>query len=118
MVAPAGRMRLSADGIVRDSGPPDRVFPSAVEDLPADTLVYLLGSRYCETDRLSEIAWQLFQNTAPGWGRVQAICDSSTITSLSDTSTHAPAKRRGRLMRKARASAATMPILPSRSAAA
>jgi transglutaminase-like putative cysteine protease len=79
MVAPAGRVRLAGDGVVRDSGLPDPVFASAVqhavEDLPADTLVYLLGSRYCETDRLSEIAWQLFANTAPGWARVQAICD-------------------------------------------
>jgi hypothetical protein len=79
MVAPAGRVRLAADGVVRDSGLPDPVFASAVqhaiEDLPADTLVYLLGSRYCETDRLSEIAWQLFENTRPGWARVQAICD-------------------------------------------
>ncbi len=56
MVAPAGRVRLAGDGVVRDSGLPDPVFASAVqhavEDLPADTLVYLLGSRYCETDRL------------------------------------------------------------------
>src|ERR1700688_4236542 len=70
IVAPAGRMRLAADGLVRDSGLPDPVFASAVqhavEDLPADTLAYLLGSRYCETDRLSEIAWQLFEKTAPG----------------------------------------------------
>ena len=79
IVAPAGPMRLAADGIVRDSGKPDTVVTSAVqhavEDLPPDTLVYLLGSRYCETDRLSETAWQLFQNTPPGWARVQAICD-------------------------------------------
>jgi transglutaminase-like putative cysteine protease len=79
MVAPAGHMRLAADGVVRDSGLPDPIFPSsiqhAVEDLPAYTLVYLLGSRYCETDRLSEIAWQLFEKTPPGWARVQAICD-------------------------------------------
>ena len=79
LVAPAGRMRLSGDGIVRDSGLPDVVAPSApqhaVEDLPAETIVYLLGSRYCETDRLSDIAWQLFAQTAPGWARVQAICD-------------------------------------------
>ena len=65
IVAPAGPMRLAADGVVRDSGQPDPVFASAcqhtVEDLPADTLVYLLGSRYCETDRLSEIAWKLFE---------------------------------------------------------
>jgi transglutaminase-like putative cysteine protease len=79
MVAPAGRVRLAGDGVVRDSGLPDPVFASAfqhaVEDLPADTLVYLLGSRYCETDRLSEVAWQLFEKTPPGWARVQAICD-------------------------------------------
>jgi transglutaminase-like putative cysteine protease len=79
IVAPAGRMRLAADGMVRDSGLPDPVVPSAiqhaVEDLPADTLVYLLGSRYCETDRLSDDAWRLFENTTPGWPRVQAICD-------------------------------------------
>jgi transglutaminase-like putative cysteine protease len=79
IVAPAGRMRLSADGTVRDSGLPDVIVPSAgqhaVEDLPADTIVYLLGSRYCETDRLSDIAWKLFEKTAPGWARVQAICD-------------------------------------------
>lgn len=79
MVAPPGRMRLFADGLVRDSGVPDVAVPSAiqhaVEDLPPDTLVYLLGSRYCETDRLSDIAWKQFENTAPGWARVQAICD-------------------------------------------
>ena len=56
IVAPAGRMRLSADGTVHDSGLPDVIVPSAaqhaVEDLPPDTIVYLFGSRYCETDRL------------------------------------------------------------------
>ena len=58
---------------------PDPVVPTApqhaVEDLPAETIVYLLGSRYCETDRLTDIAWQLFGNSPPGWARVQAICD-------------------------------------------
>jgi transglutaminase-like putative cysteine protease len=79
LVAPAGRMRLSGDGIVRDSGMPDVVALSApqhpVEDLPPETIVYLLGSRYCETDRLSDVAWQLFAQTTPGWVRVRAICD-------------------------------------------
>ena len=79
IVAPRGRMRLFADGIVRDSGLLDPVSAGAsqhaVEDLPAETLVYLLGSRYCETDRLSDIAWRLFEKTPPGWARVQAICD-------------------------------------------
>ena len=46
-----------------------------VDNLPDDTLVFLLGSRYCETDRLSETAWKLFGQTPTGWSRVQAICD-------------------------------------------
>ena len=79
IVAPAGRMRLAADGIIRDTGLPDVIVPSAsqhaVEDLPAETIVYLLGSRYCETDQLSDVAWKLFEKEPPGWGRVQAICD-------------------------------------------
>ena len=79
LVAPAGRVTLSADGLVKDSGQPDVVAPTApqhaLEDLPADTLIYLLGSRYCETDRLSDIAWKLFANSPPGWARVQTICD-------------------------------------------
>lgn len=79
LVAPAGRVRLYGNGLVRDSGIPEEVPRAApqhpVEDLPSDTLVYLLGSRYCDTDRLSEIAWTLFSNGPPGWARVQAICD-------------------------------------------
>jgi transglutaminase-like putative cysteine protease len=46
-----------------------------VQSLPEDTLLFLLGSRYCETDLLSDTAWQLFHNTVPGYPRVQAICD-------------------------------------------
>ncbi|MHA4875271.1 hypothetical protein ACX0FC_18040, partial [Enterococcus faecium] len=64
---------MFADGLVRDNGLPDVSVKSAiqhrVEDLPADTIVYLLGSRYCETDRLSDIAWKLFEKTSPGWAR-------------------------------------------------
>ncbi len=79
LVAPAGRFVLSTDAVVNDSGLPDVVAPWAqqvpVELLPESTLVYLLGSRYCETDQLSEVAWQLFGNGPTGWGRVQAICD-------------------------------------------
>ena len=79
IVAPLGRVKFSARGIVRDTGAPDIVVPSAmqhaVEDLPEETLVFLLGSRYCETDLLSEKAWELFGNSPPGWERVQAICD-------------------------------------------
>jgi transglutaminase-like putative cysteine protease len=79
ILAPAGRLTLSGDFIVRDSGAVDDYAPDApqhaVEDLPDEALMFLLGSRYCETDRLSDIAWKLFERTPPGWARVQAICD-------------------------------------------
>ncbi len=79
IVAPTGQIRLSTDAIVNDTGRPDVVAAAAqqipVQDLPEETLLFLLGSRYCETDRLSEAAWELFGNSPPGWARVQAICD-------------------------------------------
>jgi transglutaminase-like putative cysteine protease len=79
IIAPKGQLRLSTHAVIHDSGLPDIVVPEArqtpVELLPDDTLVFLLGSRYCETDLLSEVAWQLFDRTPPGWARVQAICD-------------------------------------------
>jgi transglutaminase-like putative cysteine protease len=79
IVAPAGQTCLTTDALVNDTGKPDPIVPSArqtpIEYLPEETLMYLLGSRYCETDRLSPIAWQLFGHTTPGWPRVQAICD-------------------------------------------
>ncbi len=79
LVAPQGTLTLTADATVRDSGLPEQALPNAwqhnVQDLPEETLVFLLGSRYCETDRLSDIAWKLFSNTPLGWPRVQAICD-------------------------------------------
>jgi len=52
-----------------------RATQHAVQDLPDEVLVFLLGSRYCETDRLSQLAWSLFGHTPEGWPRVQAICD-------------------------------------------
>lgn len=79
ILAPAGRLRLSADAVIYDSGQPDEIGWAAgqatVQDLPEDTLLFLLGSRYCETDLLSATAWQLFSGTAPGFSRVQAICN-------------------------------------------
>jgi transglutaminase-like putative cysteine protease len=79
LVAPPGGIRLTADALIKDSGVPDPVFPAAqehpVEALPQDALVFLLGSRYCETERLMSDAWRLFGHLAPGWSRVQAVCD-------------------------------------------
>jgi transglutaminase-like putative cysteine protease len=79
LLAPAGRFRLATDAVINDSGAFDAVRPDAkqipVEALPDDTLVFLLGSRYCETDRMSQAAWDLFGKTPMGWARVNAICD-------------------------------------------
>jgi transglutaminase-like putative cysteine protease len=79
VVAPTGRTRFFTDARINDTGKPDVVVPGAgqtrVEALPEETLVFLLGSRYCETDRLSPVAWPLFIGAPLGWGRVQAICD-------------------------------------------
>ena len=79
LVAPPGEIRIASSAVINDTGLPDTTDPlavqHAVEDLPSDTLVYLLGSRYCETDRLSETAWALFGQTPLGWARVQAISD-------------------------------------------
>lgn len=77
--APAGRVRLWADGVVQDSGLPDPVEEKAVqhpvEKLPVECLPFLLNSRYCEVDKLVPVAWELFGQTEPGWPRVQAIVD-------------------------------------------
>jgi transglutaminase-like putative cysteine protease len=79
LLAPAGTVRFSDDAVIEDDGRPDEVALYAgqipVTELPTDVLVYLLSSRYCEVDRLTDIAWNLFGTTPPGWARVQAICD-------------------------------------------
>ena len=77
--APAGLTTISTDFQIYDLGKPDVVALDAVQhdikDLPDDVLVFLLGSRYCDTDRLGDFAWATFGGTQPGWSRVQAICD-------------------------------------------
>lgn len=79
LVAPRGLFSVWGDGTLEDSGLHDPVYPNAwetpVADLPDECLLFLMGSRYCETDRLSQFAWDQFGQIAPGWGRVQAICD-------------------------------------------
>jgi transglutaminase-like putative cysteine protease len=79
IVAPAGLIEMRNDFLISDSGLPDEMAPAArqleVNDLPDDVLIYLLGSRYCDTQTLSNMAWSLFGGVTPGWQRVQAICD-------------------------------------------
>lgn len=78
-LAPAGSIHLSNSTVIHDTGKPDPVAPWArqvpVQELPTDVLGYLLNSRYCEVDRMSNIAVELFGGIAPGWNRVQAVCD-------------------------------------------
>lgn len=79
VTAPAGILRLSSDFLLEDTGAPDPMRPQAsqypIQDLPDDALQYLIASRYCEVDLLSETAWNLFETTPPGWARVRSICD-------------------------------------------
>ena len=78
-LAPAGSIALMGSTLIYDSGEPDEVNLDAtqapVEELPPQVLQFLLPSRYCEVDRLGNTAFDLFADTAPGWPRVQAICD-------------------------------------------
>ena len=78
-VAPAGLLRLHNSTLIQDSGRPDEVNLRAREvpvgEVPNEFLCYLLNSRYCEVDRFSDIAFELFGHVTPGWSRVQAICD-------------------------------------------
>ena len=79
VVLPPGQTRITGNSLIHDSGLHEPTVPNAwqaeVQDLPQETLVYLLASRYCETERLQSVAWQLFGQSPLGWGRVQTICD-------------------------------------------
>jgi transglutaminase-like putative cysteine protease len=79
LTADAGPLALRLQGIMRDSGRPDDVDPSAkaaaLAEIPADVLPFLMASRYCETDLVSAFAWSQFGGVPDGWARVQAICD-------------------------------------------
>jgi transglutaminase-like putative cysteine protease len=76
---PAGPTRISADGLIEDSGQPEPIALTAhehpVRELPFDVLQFLLSSRYCDTEVLMAEAWRLFGHLHPGWTRIQAVCD-------------------------------------------
>ena len=79
IMAPAGKLRLWYDNVILDSGMPEqkidglRLHP--VDELPNDLIRYLMGSRYCEVDRLGPMAWDLFGKTPATHERVQAVMD-------------------------------------------
>jgi transglutaminase-like putative cysteine protease len=79
IVAPAGKLRLTYDNVAADSGEPEPRIDGAalhpVEELPPECLQFLLASRYCEVDRMVQMAWDLFGKTPPTWERVQAVMD-------------------------------------------
>lgn len=79
IVAPKGHTRITSTAVVNDSGEPEVVATSAqqhlIQELPEEALVFLLASRYCDTEKFSQIAWNMFGQSPAGWGRVQAICD-------------------------------------------
>jgi len=120
ILAPPGRLQLTGDGVVRDSGLPDVVAPDApqnpVEDLPPDTLSFLLASRYCETDRLSDQGGSFSATRCRDGRGSRRSATSSTTTSPSVTSMHGRPGRRGRPSTNAMACAGTSPTLPSPSA--
>ena len=107
IVAPQGKVSISTNAVVTDTGKPDAVVPDAaqvpVEDLPEEALVFLLASRFCDSDQLLDLAWKLFGRAKPGWGRVQAICDfvhkhiefGYAHASVTRTASEAYAEKRG-----------------------
>ncbi len=79
LVVPPGEIRFWTDVLIEDSGEPDRQELGAeqhqIHALPDEVLRFLLPSRYCEVDRMVDVAWQLFGAGPTGWARVQAVCD-------------------------------------------
>jgi transglutaminase-like putative cysteine protease len=79
LVAPPGVLEIRNRFVIQDSGMPDEVQLDAeqlpVDKLPDEILIYLLGSRYCDTQKLSDLAWAMFGPIQGGWNRVRAICD-------------------------------------------
>lgn len=77
--APAGRFTFGTDTVIRDTGIPevsDLTAPQhEVQHLPTDALLFLLPSRYCESDVLADEAWRLFGHLPPNAAKVQAVCD-------------------------------------------
>ena len=117
-VAPAGKLQLYNSTLIEDSGEPDPVSPEAcqvpVEDLPPEVLRYLLASRYCEVDRLLDVAGTC-SATRNRDGRASRRCAIGCRRTLHSATT-SPARQR-RLwmsMRIARASAAIFSISRSR----
>jgi len=79
LLAPDGSFSVSTDALIKDSGKPETINATGrqwpVHELPGEIVMFLLGSRYCETELLNEAAWDLFEHEEPGMARVLAIAD-------------------------------------------
>ncbi len=79
LTLPPGESTMRYDALVEVNANPDEVNWDAqqqpIEELPDETLMFTLASRYCLSDSLSNTAWKLFGGSPMGWGRVQAVCD-------------------------------------------
>ena len=79
LIAPAGRVTFATSATLNDTGLPDPVASAAkqvpIASIPDDAIVFLLASRFCDSDKLLDLAWSLFGTTTPGWARVQAVCN-------------------------------------------
>ena len=111
IVAPSGQIHLSGHAIVKDTGQPDPVYPNAiqhaVQDLGEETLLFLLGSRYCETDHLSEMPGVSSLVVLLDGGVCRQSATSFMNASNSATNMAARPKLPGRRIRKALECAAT-----------
>jgi transglutaminase-like putative cysteine protease len=94
LTLPVGNVRFSYDALVEVCADADEIDLEArqlpVEELPDDTLMFTLASRYCQSDILADVAWKLFGATEPGWARVQAICDWTHQNILYKTGSSTP----------------------------
>ncbi len=119
---PAGLVTFSDRFVIADSGEPDRPLPDVrttpIADLPDDVLLFLVSSRYCDSDKLADFAWSQFGGLSGGAGSCRRSPISFTRKSASTTRMRARPARPAIPCTKASASAATSPISPSRSAAA
>ena len=77
LTLPAGPVELQFTATVDETGAPDDSAADAREldpaELPDDALVFLLPSRYCQSDQVASFAFEQFGPVSPGWARVQAI---------------------------------------------
>jgi len=76
---PPGLVTFSNRFVIHDTGKPDDVPPDTdltpIARLPDEVLLFLVSSRYCDSDKLADFAWSMFGGISGGRRRAQAICD-------------------------------------------